>query len=69
MTDWEDLQHVKKELVRQEAELIDLTMAHREASESKDVHILEKARQSVSEALVQIGIFEESTTGHVWRRQ
>jgi hypothetical protein len=65
---WEEIQYAKVDLKSVEDTLLDITMAERDASASKDVHLLEKARQAISEALVQIGLFEESRTGHVWRK-
>lgn len=65
---WALVQMAKKTLASVEAELIRDTIDERDPSESHDVALIERARLHVSEALVQIALFEESRTGHKWRQ-
>ena len=69
MSKWGDILYQKEQLKKRESDLLDLTMDERDASESRDIHILEKARVAVSESLVQIDLFIETRTASKWRKE
>ena len=67
---WALVHTTKRALVSSEQMLFGITTQYTITGEvnGRDMLILERARISVTEALTQIGIFEQTATGCKWRK-